>query len=173
MWMTMWLACGPASVESNQIATKPMEHSPEKTVKEPPDKPVVQPSKPLVKGALFFAKLPDCVSECIAEVTRMVPEWNPQVALDALYAGPSKKDGNVRLLACESTGAKVTSIEKGVARVDLQGGCGGCGTVSVYDLILPTLKAFPEINVVQVYDPSGKSQIEGPKTDSRPACLEP
>ena len=28
---------------------------------------------------------------------------NPQVALDALYAGPSKTDGNLRLLACEST----------------------------------------------------------------------
>ena len=99
----------------------------------------------------------------------MVPEWNPQVALDALYTGPSKKDGNLRFLACESTGAKVISIESGLASVELQGGCGGCGTVSVYDLILPTLKAFPEINVVHVYDPSGKSQIEGPKIDSRPA----
>ena len=173
MWMTMWLACGQASVESNQTATRPAEHSPEKTVKKPADKPIVQPSKPLVKGTLFFAKSSDCVSDCIAEITRMVPEWNPQVALDALYAGPSKKDGNLRLLACESTGAKVTSIEAGLARVDLLGGCGGCGTTSVYDLILPTLKEFPEINVVHVYDPRGKSQIEGPQIDSRPACLEP
>ena len=93
------------------------------------------------------------------------------VALDALCW--VKTDGNLRLLACESTGAKVTSIESGLASVELQYGCGGCGTTSVYDLILPTLKAFPEINVVHVYDPNGKSQIEGPKMDSRPACLEP
>lgn len=173
MWITIWLACGQASVESNDIASKSVETSTEKAVKKPADKPIVQPSKPLVKGTLFFAKSPDCVSDCIAEVTRMVPEWNPQVALDALYIGPSKKDGNLRLLACESTGARVTSIEAGLARVELQGGCGGCGTTSVYDLILPTLKTFSEINVVHLYDPSGKSQIEGPKMDSRPACLEP
>ena len=91
MWITIWLACGQASVESNDIASKPVEHSAEKTVNKTADKPIVQPSKPLVKGTLFFAKSPDCVSDCIAEVTRMVPEWNPQVALDALYAGPSKK----------------------------------------------------------------------------------
>ena len=103
----------------------------------------------------------------------MVPEWNPQVALDALYIGPSKKDDNLRLLACESTGARVTSIEAGLAKVELQGGCGGCGTTTIYDLIIPTLKSFPEISVVHVYDPHGKSQIDGPTTDSRPACLEP
>ena len=171
MWVTIWLACGQSSVESNDIASKPVEHSAEKTVNKTADKPIVQPSKPLVKGVLFFAKSPDCVSGCIAEVSRMVPEWNPQVALDALYSGPSKKDGNLRFLACESSGAKVTSIEAGLASVELQGGCGGCGTVSVYDLILPTLKAFPEINVVHVYDSSGKSQIEGPKIDSRPALF--
>ena len=48
------------------------------------------------------------------------PEWNPQVALDALYAGPSKKDGNLRFISCESTGAKVTSIESGLASVELK-----------------------------------------------------
>lgn len=177
MWMTMWLACGSEPVESNKVASQPVEQSTEKTIQKPSekpvDKPMAQPSKPLMKGTLFFAKSPDCVSDCIAEVTRMVPEWSPQVALDALYAGPSKKDGGLRLLACESTGAKVTSIEGGLAKVELQGGCGGCGTTSIYDLIVPTLTAFPEISVVQLYDANGKSQVDGPTENSRPACLEP
>lgn len=173
MWIAMWLACGQEPVGSKEVASKPAEQNVEETVNKQADKPMAQPSKPLVKGRLFFAKSPDCVSDCIAEVTRMVPEWSPQVALDALYVGPSKKHGNLRLLACESTGAKVTSIEAGLAKVELQGGCGGCGTTSIYDLIVPTLTAFPEISVVHLYDANGKSQIDGPTENSRPACLEP
>ena len=177
MWIAMWLACGQGPVEPKVVANKPVEQRIEKTdnkqAEKPVDKPMVQPSKSLVKGTLFFAKSPDCVSDCIAEVTRMVPEWSPQVALDALYAGPSKKNRDLRLLACESTGAKITSIEAGLAKVELQGGCGGCGTTSIYDLIVPTLTVFPEISVVHLYDANGKSQIDGPTENSRPACLEP
>ena len=173
MWIAMWLACGQEPVEPKVVANKPVEQRIEKTDNKQAEKPVDKPMVQLVKGTLFFAKSPDCVSDCIAEVTRMVAEWSPQVALDALYVGPLKKDGDLRLLACESTGAKITSIEAGLAKVELQGGCRGCGTTSIYDLIVPTLTVFPEISVVHLYDANGKSQIDGPTENSRPACLEP
>ena len=164
MWLALWLACGQET---------PVEAVAKTEVPEVPiQKPLQETSKPL-EGTLFFAKSPECLSDCVGSVTRQVEEWTPQKALDTLYEGPLAHEEGWRLIDCGSTGAKLQTIEEGVAKVQLVGSCGGCGTMSVYDLIVPTLKTFPEVNVVHIYDSSGKSQIEGPKVDSRPACLEP
>ena len=162
----MWLGCHQeAPVKSTSTETKPEQVT---LVNQSPED-----VKSLLEGRLFFARSPECMSDCIVEVTRQVEEWNPQIALDSLYKGPSNQEQGLRFIGCDSTGAKVQTIESGIAKVQLNGGCGGCGTISVYDLLLPTLKAFPDIDVVQLYDSRGKSQIEGLNMDSRPACLEP
>ena len=169
MWIGIWLAC------SQETSVEPMSNTEKKPVLEQATsakKQTIDPTS-LVEGTVFFAKSPECVADCIGSVKLQVPKWTPQIALDTLYAGPSTDEEGWRLIDCGSTGAKLQTIEDGVAKVQLVGSCGGCGTMSVYDLIVPTLKAFPEINVVHLYDSGGKSQIEGPKLDSRPACLEP
>ena len=168
MWLTILLACHQeSSVESTSTQIKP---TPEQvTLVDQSTREV----ESLLEGRLFFAKSPDCLSDCIVQVTRQVAEWTPQMALDSLYKGPSKREEGLRFIDCGSTGAKVQAIDSGIATVQLEGECRGCGIMSVYDLLVPTLKVFPEIDVVQLYDSHGKSQIEGPKVDSRPACLEP
>ena len=168
MWIVVWLACSQEkSVNSLPSTEKNMAKQ-----MVPVDKSLEDPTV-LVEGTVFFAKSPECVQDCIVAVKRQVPKWTPQIALDSLYKGPSSGENELRFLRCGSTGAKIKTVEDGVAKVQLEGECGGCGTTSVYDLILPTLKSFSEINVIHLYDSSGKSQIEGPTIDSRPACLEP
>ena len=168
MWVIMWFACSQeASVESvpkTENKVVPLEASIDKSAKQTPT---------LIEGTLFFTKSPECSADCIESVKRQVPVWTPQIALDSLYRGPSKEETGLRFIDCGSSGAKLQTIESGVAKVQLEGDCGGCGSLSVYDLIVPTLKAFREIKVVQLHDSSGKSQIEGSQIDSRPACLEP
>ena len=167
MWMTIWLACAPETdVEPNSLETKP-------TLEQPPSIEKVVEVKRQVEGTLFFAKSADCTADCVAKVTRIYSEWTPQIALERLYEGPETGEKGLRFLSCGSTTAKLQSVEAGVAKVQLEGGCQGCGTLSVYDLIVPTLKSFPEIETVQLYDANGKSQVDDPTMDSRPACLEP
>lgn len=168
MWLTVWLACSQeTSIESK---TREPNVVPKQVL--PSDKKIEE-IQSKVEGVLYFAKTPECSADCIEPVKRQVPDWTPQIALDSLYQGPLKEETGLRFIGCGSIGAKLQTIESGVAKVQLEGDCGGCGSLSVYDLIVPTLKAFHEIKVVQLYDSSGKSQIEGAKIDSRPACLEP
>ena len=167
MWMTIWLACSQeTAVEPSSLETKP---APE----QPPSIEKVVEVKRQVEGTLFFAKSADCKDDCVAKVTRSYSEWTPQIALERLYEGPDKGEKGLRFLSCGSTMAKLRSLEDGVAKVQLEGGCQGCGTLSIYDLIVPTLKSFPKIETVQLYDANGKSQVDDAKMDSRPACLEP
>ncbi len=168
MWLTVWLACSQeASIESKTAEPNVV---PKQVL---PSEKEIEERESNIEGVLYFAKSPECSADCIESVKRQVPSWTPQIALDSLYQGPSKEETGLRFIGCGSSGAKLQAVESGVAKVQLEGDCGGCGSLSVYDLIVPTLKAFHEINVVQLYDSSGKSQIEGAQIDSRPACLEP
>lgn len=172
MWLTMAMACGEdtPSVKSVESVDKNVE-TPIATKNEDSKTDATIPVE--IQGVLFFAKEADCNTDCVVKVSRTVEEWTPQVALTALYEGPLESEQGLRMLKCSSTGAKLQAIDSGVAKVQLEGGCGGCGTLSIYDLLVPTLKAFSEIDVVQLYDANGKSQVDDPKTDSRPGCLEP
>ena len=125
---------------------------------------------------LYFMKKENCSSNCIIGVSRFLERkeaWTPQEVLDLLYTGPLETESTLQLMACQSTGAKILKIVDQVATVQLEGGCGGCGSQSIYDLILPTLTQFSEISAVQLLDPQGRSQIDDPTQSSRPACLEP
>jgi hypothetical protein len=183
MWMTILLACGTdSSVESTRQPGDTVEKTELGVVDDQvsDDQIIATPSaerqteeSTLVEGVVYFAKEPTCITDCVVKVTRSVQKWTPQDALNALYLGPTGEEAGMRLISCESTGASVQSIENGIAKVQLKGGCGGCGTLGLSELLIPTLKAFPEIFTVQIFDPSGKSQMENARMDSRPACLEP
>jgi len=61
-----------------------------------------------------------------------------------------------------------------VARVRLTGGCSSGGsTFTVANLISPTLKQFPTVRWVKIYDPAGTTESPTGQSDSIPECLEP
>jgi len=96
--------------------------------------------------------------------------------LDRLFAGPlvgEQADG-LRLLRSRARGFTGPSIAHHVARVRLTGGCSSGGsTVTVAGEIMPTLRQFPSVDWVKIYDPSGHTERPAGHTDSIPECLEP
>jgi len=96
-----------------------------------------------------------------------------QSAINALYEGPNSSEESLTLLSCASTGAQVLSLKQGLAKVQLQGDCSGCDSMSIYDSIVATLKNLPSVQTVHLLDPQGKTQADGDHIDARPACLNP
>jgi hypothetical protein len=98
-------------------------------------------------------------------------------ALHRLYAGPtqSERAHGLRLLRSGSTGFTNLSIsDSKVARVQLKGRCSSGGsTVTVAGEIMPTLRQFPTVNWVKIYDPQGNTENPTGLSDSIPECLEP
>jgi hypothetical protein len=90
-----------------------------------------------------------------------------QFVLDMLYKGPLPDENGIRLTTCQSTGAKLLSIESGAATVQLEGDCGGCGSHTIYDSISATVIQFPEISRVILLGPQGRTE------DGLPHCLQP
>lgn len=97
-------------------------------------------------------------------------------ALDRIFAGPTvaeKRAGLTNVLS-EATGFSNLRIASGVAHVRLTGGCASRGsTVSIAGQIMPTLKQFRSVRAVKIYDPSGRTEVPGGRSDSIPECLEP
>ena len=96
--------------------------------------------------------------------------------MDRVFAGPTAAEtvAGLRHLASGATGFRALSISGGVARVRLTGGCSSGGsTVTIAGEILPTLRQFPSVSWVKVYDPSGQTGSPTGPSDSIPACLEP
>jgi hypothetical protein len=99
-----------------------------------------------------------------------------QGALDAIFAGPSAAERARGLATVRSgaTGATLVRIRDGVAHVRLQGRPASHGaTMTVATLIMATLKQFPSVDHVKLYDASGHTQHPGGHRDSIPASLEP
>ena len=177
MWLVVMLACqsntesttnsAETSTVEPVVSTKSEETAPDST----PEPKTTTVST--VAQTVYLAVSGDCQTDCVKPVKRTVAEWTPQVAMDVLYQGPTADETQLVLMACESTGAKVNSVDNGVATVQLVGGCGGCGTRTIADLIEPTLLGFAEIQAVQLLDPQGRTQLEGKLDSSRPSCLEP
>ena len=86
---------------------------------------------------------------------------------------PEEKQQGLTLLKCQMTGAKLLSINNGLAKVKVIGDCGNCGSIGIYDSIVKTLKQFKNIQYVHVLDPQGKTQALSNTADARPECLEP
>ena len=96
--------------------------------------------------------------------------------MDRLFAGPlvGEHEHGLRLLRSRARGFTGLSIADHIARVRLTGGCSSGGsTVSVAGEIMPTLRQFPSVDWVKIYDPAGHTEQPSGRTDSIPACLEP
>lgn len=122
----------------------------------------------------------------VRPVLRRVP--TPDVARGALlrmYAGPTAAERGDRLSlvtsilpprseAPDRTGFRRLRIEVGVAHVTLTGRCSSGGsTITVANLIEPTLRQWPTVDHVKIYDARGRTSRPHGPGDSRPLCLEP
>lgn len=111
-----------------------------------------------------------------AVIRPVLPPRAAYGALQRLFAGPTQneKARGLRLVASKATGFTDLSIVDGVARVRLTGRCGSGGsTFTIADEIFPTLKQFPRVHWVKIYDPTGHTEHPYGHTDSIPVCLEP
>jgi hypothetical protein len=111
----------------------------------------------------------------LRHVLRRVPP--PAVgtgALERLFAGPkAERADGLRFVSSGATGFTDLSINDGVARVRLTGGCdSGGSTFTVANHITATLKQFPTVRWVKIYDPAGQTSSPGGHSDSIPLCLE-
>jgi len=114
--------------------------------------------------------------EIVTTLRAITPSRVGQGALDAIFAGPTAAERALGLGTVRSgaTGATLLRITNGVAHVQLRGGCASSGaTFTVATLIMPTLKRFPSIDYVKIYNPCGHTQQPTGRSDSIPASLDP
>ncbi|HEV7212030.1 MAG TPA: GerMN domain-containing protein [Blastococcus sp.] len=96
--------------------------------------------------------------------------------MDRLFAGPTPAEQarGLRFLASGATGFQNLSIRDRIARVQLTGGCSSGGsTATIAGEIFPTLRQFPSVDVVKIFDPAGTTGTPAGHRDSIPNCLEP
>ncbi|MFI9592829.1 GerMN domain-containing protein [Nonomuraea sp. NPDC052265] len=112
-----------------------------------------------------------------AAVTRPVaPPATAFGALRRLFAGPTpaERARGLRFVSSRATGFSRLTVENGVARVYLTGPVNGGGSAfTIADQIRPTLKQFPSIRWVKIYDPAGHTGRPAGPSDSIPRSLEP
>ncbi len=96
--------------------------------------------------------------------------------MDRLFAGPlpREKANGLRLLRSKATSFDDLTIESGIARVRLVGGCdSGGSTVTIAGSIMPSLRQFASVDWVKIYDPAGDTASPTGASDSIPDCLNP
>ncbi|GIH95785.1 GerMN domain-containing protein [Planobispora siamensis] len=106
----------------------------------------------------------------------VIPPGTAYGALQRLFAGPtqSERAQGLRFISSRATGFSKLTITKGVARVYLTGRCtSGGSTFTVADEIIPTLKQFPSVKWVKIYNAAGQTERPTGPSDSIPECLEP
>ncbi|HEY9475929.1 MAG TPA: hypothetical protein VIS06_19020 [Mycobacteriales bacterium] len=106
----------------------------------------------------------------------VIPPAVGRGALQRLFAGPTNSEFSaaLRFVASGATGFTNLSVSNGIARVRLTGGCSSGGsTFTIADEIFPTLKQFPTVRWVKIFDPAGHTERPSGNTDSIPECLEP
>jgi hypothetical protein len=97
-------------------------------------------------------------------------------AMQRLFAGPTQAElaRGLRFVTSGATGFKILSIRDGVARVQLTGKVSSGGsTFTIASEIMPTLKQFPSVHWVKIYDASGRTERPFGHSDSIPFSLEP
>jgi hypothetical protein len=97
-------------------------------------------------------------------------------AVSSLFHGPLVREHNagLRFLSSEATGFAHLRVSNGIARLQLTGGCNAGGsTESIAGEISPTLKQFPGVQYVKIYDPWGQTGDPTGPRDSSPDCLNP
>ena len=114
-------------------------------------------------------------TKAIVAVSRpVVPPATARGALQRLFLGPTQQEmaAGLTLVRDGATGFTNLSISEGIARVTLTGTCNTRGqTPTIADEITPTLKQFPSVQWVKIYDPDGQTAHPTGNTDSLPACL--
>jgi hypothetical protein len=97
-------------------------------------------------------------------------------ALLRLFAGPTPAElaRGLRFVASGATGFSRLTVQAGVARVWLTGGCGNGGSaVTVTAEIVPTLLQFRSVRWVKIFDPAGQTERPAGDMNSIPVCLTP
>ena len=158
--LIIFMACG----SSHQSSTAPPKNVPKE------DRPSEHEAIEQPRYGVFFANQQ---SLNMQKTPRNLS--SEEQALVELYKGPTaeEKEAGLVFLSCGSTGARLLSIQKALATVQLEGECGGCGAVGVYDSIVSSLKQFPTVSYVHLLDADGQTQAISKTQDARPACLEP
>lgn len=113
--------------------------------------------------------------------TRAVSRWvippaTAKGALQRLFAGPTQSEqaAGLRLVNSKATGFGKVTIRDRIARVYLTGRCdSGGSTFTIANQIIPTLKQFPSVRWVKIYDAAGRTRRPYGPSDSIPTCLEP
>ena len=106
----------------------------------------------------------------------VIPPATAFGALQRLFAGPTQAERaqGLRFVSSKATGFANLRISGGVARVRLTGGCSSGGsTFTIANEIIPTLRQFPGVHWVKIYDPAGHTERPTGHTDSIPVSLEP
>jgi hypothetical protein len=111
-------------------------------------------------------------------VKRFVPTSKNVVnaVLDEFFKGPSSVERNqgLALISNGFTGYSDIVLANGGVHVYLAGSCQSNGTL--YNITRPlmlSLKQFPEIQFVKIYDQFGHTREPAARVDSIPACLDP
>ena len=131
------------------------------------------------RGVFFFNRdnFMDNAGPYFTRVVRPVRPRTPATGvMDRLFAGPlrSEKADGLQLLRSHATGFTDLAIADGVARLRLTGRCSSDGsTVTIAGEIMPTLRQFPSVDWVKIFDRAGATGSPTGHTDSIPACLEP
>ena len=174
----LWLfACQSEPTLNTMVPSEPSAPVAQTQELDPPS--VAQAETPSTEAVQRMIYLTDQASlqtgqgELLKAVSRTFgPEDGPQAALNQLYLGPKTDESGLVLTACGTTGARILQIENGVAHVQLEGNCGGCGTHSIFDSIQATLKAWPEVTTVVGFGPNEPVRT-AINEDKLPRCLEP
>jgi hypothetical protein len=97
-------------------------------------------------------------------------------AMQRLFAGPTRGElaSGLRFVSSGATGFKNLTISGGVARVQLTGRISSGGsTFTIANEITQTLKQFPSVHWVKIYDQFGHTERPFGHSDSIPFSLEP
>ncbi len=106
----------------------------------------------------------------------VIPPAVAHGALQRLFAGPTpaERAAGLEFIGSDATGFTKLSIVNGIARVRLVGGCNSHGsTFTIADEIFPTLRQFPSVRWVKIYDTAGRTGNPTGPVDSIPDCLNP
>jgi hypothetical protein len=111
-------------------------------------------------------------------VRRSVPTSKNTInaVLDEFFKGPSDVERNQGLALINNgfTGYSRVEFADGVVHVYLAGSCQSNGTLyNITRALMPSLKQFPEIQFVKIYDQFGQTRAPAARLDSIPACLDP
>ena len=111
-------------------------------------------------------------------VTRFVSTSKNVVnsVLDEFFKGPSdvERNSGLALISNGFTGYSNVEFRNGGVHVYLTGSCLSNGTLyNISRPLMTSLKQFPEVQFVKIYDQFGYTREPSARVDSIPACLDP